>query len=300
MVGAPGDGSVATWKVDMTKRRQQNAAAIYLSKWSRTSDTYKTMRAALARVVKVLDEAEEVESYPWHELRYASARGISAALADEDFSPSTINQALVAVRGVLETAWRAGLLPDEEYRRIEVVNVSGNGLPAGRALSHEELDAVVAALLKVEPRDAALMAVLAATGIRRIEAVGLVREDYNPETKRLNATGKRKKKRSIPVGKRWRPTIEAWFAALAPGQLAFDLGGKNPRRQVSYVVDSFWRKCGLAPFSPHDLRRSFGTRICEVADIAVAQRLLGHTNVQTTTLYDRRGEKVEDAAVEDL
>lgn len=281
-------------------RRQESVATIYLSKWSRSSDTYRAMRAALARVVKVLDEDEEVESYPWHELRYATARAIPAALTDEDYSPSTINQALVAVRGVLETAWRAGLLPDEEYRRIEITNVLGSGMPAGRALSREEMDAIEAALVKVEPRDAALMAVLAGTGVRRIEAVSLVREDYNPETNRLIATGKRKKKRSIPVGRRWRPTIEAWFSKLAPGQRAFDLGGKNPRRQVSYVVDSFWKKCGLAPFTPHDLRRTFGTHICEVADIAVAQRLLGHTNVQTTTLYDRRGEKVEDAAVEDL
>jgi integrase len=285
---------------------ERSAATIYLSKWSESSDTYKTMRGALESVVTALGErGVAVEDYPWHELRYETVRGVAARLKKKKgksapMGPQTINKVLVALRGVLESAWRSGMLPDEEYRRIKVESVRGSGLAAGRALRPEELDAVAACLSRVDARDAALIAVLAGAGVRRIEVVQLVREDYDPQTGRLIATGKGQKKRPIPVGNRWRPVIETWRATLAPGALMFDFGGKDPRRQVSYVVESFCAVCGITPFTPHDLRRTFATHVIKATDIAVAQRLLGHSNMQTTGIYDRRGEDVEDAAVKDL
>lgn len=278
------------------KKPAKNAATVYLSKWSEGSDTRKAMRGALNRIAGVLDEGKDAETYPWHELRYDDVRAIPAMLADEELEPATINKALSALRGVLEVAWRSGAIPDEEYRRIDIENVRGGGLPSGRALAPDEVDAVAASLPNVSPEDAALLAVLLSAGLRRVEAVKLVREDYDPATGRLTAYGKGRKKRSIPVGTRWRAAIEAWRETLHAGAVMFNMN----RRQVSYVVECFCTNNGLKPFTPHDLRRTFATHICRVADIAVAQRLLGHANMQTTGIYDRRGEEVEDKAVKDL
>ena len=36
------------------------------------------------------------------------------------------------------------------------------------------------------------------------------------------------------------------------------------------------------------------------ADLAIAQRLMGHESPSTTVIYDRRGALAEDKAVEDL
>lgn len=276
----------------------KNPASIYLSKWPKSSDTYKTMRAALARM---LDEGADPELHAWHELAYEDVRAIPAELADEGFAPRTINQSLSALRGVLEAAWRAGMLPDDAYRKMEIDSVAGDGEKAGRALSAAEMDALFAALEKAAPPVSSVIAFLAATGARRVELVRARIGDYVDGRALLR--GKGNKRRTVPVGARWRRYIEGWVgmrdAADSAPMFEFE-NVKHPRRAVSYVVEVFCKQLGLAPFTPHDLRRTFITHVEKIAGPAVAQQLAGHSDPKTTMLYVRVDEAREAAAVKDL
>lgn len=51
----------------------------------------------------------------------------------------------------------------------------------------------------------------------------------------------------------------------------------------------------MTHFSPHDLRRTFATRLLDSgADLAIVKEAMGHASVQTTLRYDKRGiEKVK-------
>lgn len=271
-----------------------NPATVYLSRWAAKSDTRKTMHAALNRVADALSDGFNAESYPWHTLRFDTARAIPALLEEDDLEPATINKLLSAVRGVLETAHSLKLIDDTNYALIEIKNVRGSSEGSGRALSDDEIDALLAKLPELTKRDAAAVAIMVGAGARRVEIVKLKREDYDPSTGRISLYGKGRKPRKVPVGKRWRVFVEAYWAELQPGALAFP----GSRRVVSLVVE---RLAGAlnTKFTPHDLRRTFGTHICEVAGVHVAKRLLGHAEVKTTLLYDRSGDAAEDEAVEE-
>ena len=53
---------------------------------------------------------------------------------------------------------------------------------------------------------------------------------------------------------------------------------------------------GLEKFTPHDLRRTFATRMLDVgADISIVKEAMGHSSINTTQRYDRRGiEKIKE------
>ncbi len=284
-----------------------SAAEVYLSKWPASGDTYKTMRGALDCVARVLG-GKNAKTFAWGDVRYETARSVPAKLTEaggakgKPLGMHTVNKLLAAFRGVLETAWRRGDLPSEAYRAIKIENIAGHTLAAGRALSAAEVDVIEASLEKVPPQNAAIVAVLSAYGLRRVELVRLRTENFDLGTGRIVAHGKRNKERSIPIPTRWRQVVEAWWATLAPKAFAFASKDGRPltRRQVAYVVEKFYKVAGVKKFTSHDLRRTFITRICETSDIGIAQRLAGHVSSDVTARYDRRGEAAEDKAVKGL
>jgi integrase len=67
---------------------------------------------------------------------------------------------------------------------------------------------------------------------------------------------------------------------------------------IYYILDERRQQAGVEPFTPHDLRRTFAGDLLDAgADLATAQKLMGHTNPATTAGYDRRSEQVKRKAV---
>ena len=96
-------------------------------------------RHLFGRTGEVLFDAD---GFPWSELRPEHTAAVQARLTVQ-YSASTANKMLAALRGVLKACWRLGLIESEQYYRArDVGSVRGYSLPKGRCLSAGELRAL--------------------------------------------------------------------------------------------------------------------------------------------------------------
>jgi hypothetical protein len=108
--------------------RNENPVLAYLARLSPSSR--RTMRASLETIAR-LTSAGEVGAlgFPWWLLRYQHAEAIRGRLAE---SYATANKMLSAMKGVLKSCWRLGLMSaDESERASDVEPVRGTRLPPG-------------------------------------------------------------------------------------------------------------------------------------------------------------------------
>lgn len=289
----------------------QNPAAVYLAGLRSERSRY-TMRGALDRIADLLASGATAATFPWSQVRFPHVVALSAALQQEGLSYSTVNKYLSAVRRVMKEAWRLGQIDAETYQKIaDVENVEGETELAGRSIASGELHALMGACMADQTaagvRDAAMIAILYSTGVRRAELVGLDLADYDPETGTTIVHGKRNKDRKVYVVNGAAEALADWLTIRGedPGALfwAIRKGGHVQRGQrlttqaVYHVLGKRAKEAGVKELTPHDLRRTFvGDLLDAGADIATVQRLAGHASVQTTARYDRRPEEVKRKA----
>jgi site-specific recombinase XerD len=171
-------------------------------------------------------------------------------------------------------------------------------------------------------RDRAMISVFLYHGLRREELATLKVGDIQERSgvKHLRVLGKGSKIRYVPLHPASAEKIETYLghaghAADAKGALfrtlgrnmqGLDIKGKsNPNKPIS--ADGIYRelkryglKVGISieGFGAHALRATAATNaLLNDADIAKVQELLGHANISTTRLYDRRQSRPEESAV---
>jgi site-specific recombinase XerD len=161
-------------------------------------------------------------------------------------------------------------------------------------------------------RNAALIATIYTAGLRREEATRVRLEDYDPRTGALTVTGKGRKVRTVYVMRGWAAPLHVWLRHVPRGVVGGcplfprDRQGKMTTAPlnvsaVNRIIEGVREAAGVAPFTAHDLRRSFATNLLnDGADLSMVQQLMGHSSVATTTIYDRRGEVGKRAAAEKL
>lgn len=304
---------VATYPSDLIpadpQRVDRNPALVYLAGLN-TERSRATQRQALGTIADLLTGESDLLAVKWGALRFQHTAAIRAALVDR-YAPATANRLLSALRGTLKAAWRLGLVGAEDYHRArDVENVTGQTVPAGRELSAGELQALMQACeddaTPAGARDAAIIAMMYAAGLRRAEVVALDLADYNQETGALKVRGKRRKERLAYLVNGAARAMTDWLAIRGddPGALLHPInkGGNIQRRRLTnQAIYSLLAKrgdqAGVKNFSPHDMRRTFVSDLLDAgADIATVAKLAGHANVQTTARYDRRPESAKQKA----
>jgi integrase/recombinase XerC len=168
------------------------------------------------------------------------------------------------------------------------------------ATAAQMLDGSIAAageaVVPVAVRDAALLEVLYATGIRVSELCGLDLTDLDRGRQVVRVLGKGSKERTVPLGTPALRAVETWLgkarAQLATGESgrAMFLGERGKRidpRVVRRVVHRSLQMTEGAPdLGPHGLRHAMATHLLEGgADLRSVQEMLGHASPATTQIY---------------
>jgi len=272
----------------------------------------RTMKGALDTIAGMVSGgAMDCRGFPWHELRFEHTTAIRTALVERYGNAGTVNLHMAALRGVLKAAWRLGLIDGEHYKRAaDVPSVKGSTLPKGRALGAGEIRALFQACAQDSTpagrRDAALLAVLYGTGLRRSEVAGLSTGEYDAQGGSLIVHGKGNTQRTAYLANGAKAAVDDWLAVRGeePGPIFVrvgkggDVGAAGLTAQAIYnAMRKRARQAGVAEFSPHDLRRTFvGDMLDAGADVSLVQKLAGHAQVTTTARYDRRPERAKQQA----
>ena len=287
-----------------------NPALVYLA--SLTSETSRrTMHNALQRIA-LLVTSDQCDLYTlnWAALRFQHTQAIRSRLAEE-YKPATVNKMLSALRGTLEAAWRLEQIMAEDYHRAaSVKSIKDETLPTGREIKAGELSALIETCIAEDNpsgiKDAAIIALLYAGGLRRSEVVELNLSDYDQETGRLIVRGKGRKERIVWVTNGAADALAAWLQIRGKDSGAMFVpvnkgGNLKTARLTDQSVYKMLKKraeqASVKNLSPHDFRRTFVGDLLEAgADISTVSKMAGHANVQTTMRYDRRSEESKKRA----
>jgi integrase len=273
------------------------------------------MQGSLNAIASLLTNGEcDAMTLDWSKLRYQHTAAIRTALKKRH-AGSTVNKMLCALRRVLEEAHRLDLIEANDYTKaVDLPSVREDKKLRGRALSHQEIAALIDACSNSHPidiRDAALIAILRGGGLRRAEAVSLELKDFNPSRGALEVRqGKGGKSRTVYLPEDAIQLVENWLdiRGFEPGPLLCPVrkGGEVQFRHmhpdaVLKIIRRRAEQAGVKSFSPHDFRRTFCSDLLDAGvDIVTVQKLAGHASPVTSAKYDRRGEEVKRRAVQSL
>lgn len=216
------------------------------------------------------------------------------AASREGLAPRSVARLLSAVRSFLRFLVDDGTLKTSPARRVKVPRLP-RALP--KLLQEHEVLALLAAPDERTPegvRDAAMLHVMYAAGLRVSELCALRWGDLNLDVGYVSAYGKGRRRRLVPLGEVAAAKVRAylevrgrWARAGEDALFVSRKGGAMSRVHFWRKVREYARRAGIRDgVSPHWLRHSFATHLLvHGADLRSVQTMLGHADISTTEIY---------------
>jgi integrase/recombinase XerC len=274
-----------------------------------------TVRAYLGDIAALLSYAAEHHCSELADLDIAVLRAWLGAQHRAGQARTTIARRAAAARAFTAFAHRHGWLAGDPGAQLASPRVHRHlpqvlaqpqmraVLEADRATRASTDDLLAAA---IEQRDAAIMELLYATGIRVSELCGLDIGDIDRGRRTVRVLGKGGKERVVPVGIPALRSVRDWVDRGRPAVMAAQKAGARPYparqseamflgarggridpRTVRRVVHARIAAAGPVPDTgPHGLRHTAATHLLEGgADLRSVQEILGHASLATTQIY---------------
>lgn len=203
---------------------------------------------------------------------------------------------LVALRGFYRFLVQEKVLGHDPASLIDLPKTS---LKLPHVLSVQEISHLLAAPDPQKPaglRDAAMLELLYAAGLRVSELITLKLQDINLEAGFVRIFGKGSKERIVPIGLHAKDKIDLYLKSaravllkqIPSPYLFVARAGKPMTRQGFWkLLRRYARQAGFKKkITPHSLRHSFASHLLEGgADLRAVQIMLGHVDISTTQIY---------------
>ena len=236
-------------------------------------------------------------------------------LIGQELAPATIRRKLSSLADLFSYLCDQNAITNHPVNGVKRPNEDSN---EGKtpAISDEQ----VRLLLNAPPadnikgkRDRAILAIAAYHGLRRFEVANLCIKDMHMRKgiMHLHVRGKGSKNRYLPLHPAAAPLIEDYLDAAGhrddrhgamfrpiKNNATGDLAKAVSPDAIYLIMKEYGRQTGITGelFSPHALRATAATNALEHnSDLKRVRDWLGHSNISTTTMYDKRGTRVEDS-----
>jgi integrase/recombinase XerD len=223
--------------------------------------------------------------------------GLLAHNVRTGFGARSSTRQLSALRGFFRFLVRERAIPADPTSLIDRPRL-GRRLP--KVLSFEDVERLLATPDTTTDRgvrDAAMIQLLYASGLRVSELCALKVADLDMKAGLVAPLGKGQKRRFVPVGEVALAHLSAYLKDVRPRQarrsettlFVSPRGGAFTRQGFWKLLKRYARAAGITvPISPHKLRHSFATHLVHGgADLRAVQAMLGHADLGTTEVYTR-------------
>ena len=203
----------------------------------------------------------------------------------------TINRFISAMVNLRE--WLELIGKKYEFRTPERLRTAKR-LP--KFISYDKLKTIFNLPVKTEIdyRNMFIFLFIYSTGIRVSEAVNIKLSDIHTDKGFVSVSGKGNKQRAVPIATRVKPLLEEYIkihrVAILKNNgsdyLFVGKKGKLTRQMIWRIIKDIGLKLGIENSHPHLLRHSYATALTTGgADLRIVEALLGHKNLETTTIY---------------
>lgn len=217
-------------------------------------------------------------------------------LRDQGLARRSRARHLVTLRGFFKFLAQEKIIPHNPARLVALPKPVQH-LPD--VLSQREVERLLQAPDRTAlsgVRDAAMIELLYAAGLRVSELMGLKLQDVNLEACFIRVFGKGSRERVVPFGRYARESMDLYTRHARPRLLKnrtspylFVARAGNPMSRQGFwkLLKRYGRKAGISKnITPHTLRHSFASHLLEGgADLRTVQVMLGHVDISTTQIY---------------
>ncbi len=203
---------------------------------------------------------------------------------------------LVSLRGFFDFLYRENILSYDPARLIDLPKF-GRKLP--HILAVKEIESILETPAIETPRgarDAAMLELLYAAGLRVSELIYLKVSDVNLDAGFVRVFGKGSKERIVPIGgvasakiRRYLEFSRQRLLGAHTSSYLFVARRGNPMTRQGFwkLLRKYAKLAGIEKnVTPHTFRHSFASHLLERgADLRAVQIMLGHVDISTTQIY---------------